>query len=48
MTGEVRTLGKPYIDHVKDGEDTQYAKVEAWPKSVFPDLCVLQRLMQYG
>ncbi|EPS94430.1 hypothetical protein FOMPIDRAFT_89586 [Fomitopsis schrenkii] len=32
-TQEAECLGKPYVDHFKDGEDTRYPKVERWPES---------------
>lgn len=34
-TQEAECLGKPYVDHFKDGEDTRYPKVERWPESEY-------------
>ena len=34
-TPDLRMLGQPYVDHVKDNADTQYPKIEPWPESEY-------------
>ena len=32
-TPHLRTLGQPYVDHIKDNADTRYPKIKPWTES---------------